>query len=83
MKIWKVLGVAGVAGVGATGVIVARNERRRAQLTPDEVRSRLQQRYAEAAAAPIVPEETTVLPATTTRSQPRRWPTSPRWGRRS
>ena len=47
MKWWKVLGLAGVAGVAATGVIVAREERRRRAYTPDEVRSRLHERYAE------------------------------------
>jgi glutamate dehydrogenase/leucine dehydrogenase len=49
MKWWKVLGLAGVAGVAATGVIVARNERRRRAYTPEEVRSRLHERYAELA----------------------------------
>ncbi len=47
MKLWKWLGLAGLAGVAATGVIIARDQRRRAQLTPDEVRSRLHQRYEE------------------------------------
>ncbi|HET8559730.1 MAG TPA: hypothetical protein VFL69_04365 [Marmoricola sp.] len=47
MKLWKALGCAGVAGVAATGVIIARNERRRAHLTPEEIRSRLHQRLAE------------------------------------
>jgi hypothetical protein len=47
---WKVIGLAGLAGVAATGVVVARAERRRQAYTPDEVRTRLQERYAEAAA---------------------------------
>ena len=47
MKLWRVLGVAGVAGVAATGVIIARDQRKRAQLTPDEVRDRLRERLAE------------------------------------
>jgi hypothetical protein len=47
MKWWKILGLAGVAGVAATGVIVAREERRRRAYTPDEVRTRLHARYAE------------------------------------
>ena len=46
-RVWKVLGVAGVAGVAATGVVVARDHRRRTQMSPDEVRDRLRQRYAE------------------------------------
>ncbi|WP_244931613.1 hypothetical protein [Nocardioides sp. W7] len=44
MKLWKVLGVAGVAGVAATGAIIARGQRQRAQVTPDEVRAKLQER---------------------------------------
>jgi len=43
-RVWKVLGVAGVAGVAATGVIIARDQRKRAQLSPDEVRAKLQER---------------------------------------
>ena len=50
MKWWKVLGLAGMAGVAATGVIVARGERRRRAYTPEEIRSRLHQRFAEVAA---------------------------------
>ena len=45
---WKLLGLAGLAGVAATGVIIARDERRRAQLSPEEVRARLRQRLADA-----------------------------------
>jgi hypothetical protein len=45
---WKWLGLAGVAGVAATGVLVARAERRRRAYTPDQVRTRLHQRLAEA-----------------------------------
>jgi hypothetical protein len=48
MKWWKVLGLAGVAGVAATGAILVRNERRRRAYTPEEVRSRLHERFAEA-----------------------------------
>ena len=44
----KLLGVAGLAGVAATGVVAARDERRRRAYTPDEVRARLQERVAEA-----------------------------------
>ena len=36
------LGLAGLAGVAATGVVVARSERRRRAYTPDQVRDRLQ-----------------------------------------
>ena len=47
MKLWKWLGLAGVAGVAATGVVVARDQRRRAEVTPDEVRTRLHERLAQ------------------------------------
>ena len=47
MKLWKALGVAGLAGVATTGVILARNQRARAQLTPEEVRERLHRRLEE------------------------------------
>jgi hypothetical protein len=49
MKLWKALGVAGLAGVAAGGVIIARDQRQRAQLTPDEIRARLQARVDGAA----------------------------------
>jgi hypothetical protein len=45
--VWKLLGLAGVAGVVATGAVVARQERQRASYTPEQVRARLHQRYAE------------------------------------
>lgn len=51
MKLWKVLGIAGLAGVAATGVIMARDQRRRVQLEPEEIRARLQQRLEQAESA--------------------------------
>ena len=48
MRWWKWLGLAGVAGVAATGVVIARDERQRHSYSPDEVRSRLHDRVAEA-----------------------------------
>jgi hypothetical protein len=45
---WKLLGLAGVVGVAATGVMIARSERRRRAYTPDEIRARLHARLAEA-----------------------------------
>ncbi|WP_109773230.1 hypothetical protein [Quadrisphaera granulorum] len=45
-SLWKALGLAGIASVVATGAVVARDARRRQQLTPDQVRGRLQERYA-------------------------------------
>ena len=47
-NLWKLLGLAGLLGVAATGVAVARAERRRRAYTPDEIRERLHARYAEA-----------------------------------
>ncbi|GAA1716112.1 hypothetical protein AB0K40_23550 [Nonomuraea bangladeshensis] len=41
---WKVLGLAGVMGVAATGVVVARAERRRRAYTPEEIRAKLKER---------------------------------------
>ena len=52
MRPWKLLGLAGLAGVAATGAVVARNERQRRALTPDDVRTRLHQRHAALAAVP-------------------------------
>ncbi len=48
LGVWKLLGVAGLAGVAATGIIIARDERQRANLTPEQVRARLHERFAEA-----------------------------------
>jgi hypothetical protein len=44
MRWWKMLGLAGLAGVAATGVVIARAERRRRAYTPDEIRERLHAR---------------------------------------
>ena len=47
MRWWKIVGLAGLAGVAATGVAIARAERKRRAYTPDEVRARLHARLAE------------------------------------
>ena len=47
MKLWKVLGLAGLAGVAASGAIIARDQRKRTQLSPEQVRDRLHERLAE------------------------------------
>jgi hypothetical protein len=47
VKWWKVVGLAGLAGVAATGVVIARRERQRRAMTPEQVRGRLHARYAE------------------------------------
>ncbi|MGI8331944.1 hypothetical protein ACRYCC_18400 [Actinomadura scrupuli] len=52
MRWWKILGLAGFLGVAATGVVIARSERRRRAYTPDEIRARLHTRLAEAAGPP-------------------------------
>ncbi|GAB95603.1 hypothetical protein BJY21_000833 [Kineosphaera limosa] len=44
----RAVGLAGVAGLVAGGVVIARNERRRRAMTPDEIHERLRQRYAQA-----------------------------------
>jgi hypothetical protein len=48
VKLWKALGVAGLAGVAATGVIIARDQRKRTHLDADQVRDRLRRRMEEA-----------------------------------
>lgn len=50
MKHWKLLGLAGIAGVAATGAVLARAERQRVSVTPEQVRERLHVRYAAARA---------------------------------
>jgi len=56
LRVWKVLGMAGLAGVAATGVAVARAERRRRTYEPDDVRARLHERYQESLQAEAVPQ---------------------------
>lgn len=51
MKWAKVLGIAGVVGVAATGVAVARAERKRRAYTPQDIRARLHARHEEAVRA--------------------------------
>jgi hypothetical protein len=41
---WKWVGLAGLVGVTATGVVVARDQRKRRAYTPDDVRARLHER---------------------------------------
>ncbi|GAA4698409.1 hypothetical protein [Nocardioides conyzicola] len=50
MKLWKVLGLAGLAGVAASGAIIARDQRQRAQLSPEQVRDRLHERLEKSQA---------------------------------
>lgn len=57
MRWWKVVGLAGLAGVAATGVVVARSERKRRAYTPDEVRDRLHQRVAESEGPAVGPSD--------------------------
>ena len=74
MNLWKVLGLAGVAGVAAAGVIIAREQRQRTQLAPEEIRARLHERLEHAPTAPtggVVPD-VRVSPTTRPRWIPRR-----------
>ncbi|MFD4369804.1 hypothetical protein [Rhodococcus sp. NPDC058521] len=45
---WKIAGLAGVMGVAATGALAVRADRQRKSYTPDQVRSRLHERYTQA-----------------------------------
>ena len=47
MRLWKIVGLAGLAGVAATGVAIARAERKRRAYTPEEIRERLVARVTE------------------------------------
>jgi hypothetical protein len=49
---WKIVGLAAFVGVAATGVVIARAERRRRAYTPEEIRARLHERLAEAGTPP-------------------------------
>ena len=51
MKLWKWLGLAGLAGVAATGVVIARDQRKRTQMSPDDVRARLHERLEKSESA--------------------------------
>lgn len=53
MNTWKLLGLAGLAGVAATGAVIARDERRRRAVTPDDVRARLHERLEQAGPASV------------------------------
>jgi hypothetical protein len=55
MRAWKVLGLAAFTGVAATGVVIARAERRRRACTPAEIRERLHTRLAETPGPPDAP----------------------------
>jgi hypothetical protein len=50
---WKLIGAAGLAGVAATGVVVARRRRAHRDYDPDELRTRLHERLAEARGASV------------------------------
>jgi hypothetical protein len=70
MNVWKVLGLAGLAGVTAAGVIIAREQRQRTQLAPDEIRARLHERLEQVPSAPTGRVAPNASVSTTTR---RRW----------
>lgn len=50
------MGIAAFAGVAASGVLIARDERRRQAYTPEEIRARL---HARAAEEGLVPDDGT------------------------
>ncbi|GAA1597277.1 hypothetical protein [Actinoplanes couchii] len=52
MRWWKIAGLAGLAGVAATGAVIARAERKRRSYSPEEIRSKLHERVAEASTRP-------------------------------
>jgi hypothetical protein len=53
------VGLAAFAGVAATGVVIARDQRRRNAYTPDEVRDRLHARLAEPSESREAPRDST------------------------
>jgi predicted ATPase len=53
----KLFGLASVVGVAATGVVIARAERRRRAYTPQEIHSVLRTRYTEATEAASAAEQ--------------------------
>ena len=66
----KVLGIAGMVGVAATGVAVARAERRRRAYTPEDIRARLHARHDEAVRVRPSPTKSPVMSeAATTRTE--------------
>jgi hypothetical protein len=71
-KNWKLVGLAGLAGVAATGVVIARDGRRRQALTPDEVRARLHQRYEAADPGPTTSAVAAVANAAPDTDEPHR-----------
>jgi len=52
MRWWKIIGLAAFASVAATGVVIARDQRRRRAYTPEEIRAQLHARLAEASTTP-------------------------------
>src|SRR4029078_276294 len=52
MRWWKILALAAFASVAASGIVIARDQRRRRAYTPEEIRARLHARLAEAAPPP-------------------------------
>ena len=74
MNRWKLLGLAGLAGVAAAGVIIAREQRQRTQLSPEEIRARLHERLEEAPTTLTggIVTDVAVSPTTRPRWLPRR-----------
>jgi len=74
MNLWKAAGLAGLAGVAAAGVIIAREQRQRTQLEPEQIRARLHERLEQAPTAPTwnAGPDVPVSPTTRRRWLPRR-----------
>jgi hypothetical protein len=51
MRAWKWVGLAAFVGVAATGVLIARDQRRRRSYTPEQIRQRLRERVESEPAA--------------------------------
>jgi hypothetical protein len=52
MRAWKWVGLAAFVGVAATGVVIARDQRRRRSYTPEQIRQRLRDRLEAESAEP-------------------------------
>jgi hypothetical protein len=77
MNPWKVVGLAGLAGVAAAGAIIAREQRQRTQLEPEEIRARLHERFEQ---LPTAPTEDTISDVPVSPTTRRRWlPRRRRW----
>jgi hypothetical protein len=73
MNVWKALGLAGLAGVASAGVIIAREQRQRTQLAPEDIRARLHERLEQVQAGPAAPPRGSLPEAPVRGATGRRW----------